>query len=195
MTHHADRQAAAEQARQLLATPDAIILDTETTNLRGYLVQIAVIDMQGQVLLDTLVNPLTSISLDAQRIHHITAETVASAPTFNQIVEPLGELLAGRVVVVYNASFDSQILYNEIFRFIAAQGTKEANIWQEANGWVKACTWRCAMHLYAQWVGDWNSYHGNYRWQPLPGGDHTALGDARATLAVLQQMATEGGSA
>lgn len=27
------------------------------------------------------------------------------------------------------------------------------------------------------------------RWQPLPGGDHSALGDARATLAVLKRMA------
>lgn len=29
----------------------------------------------------------------------------------------------------------------------------------------------------------------NYRWQRLPGGDHSALGDCWATLKVLQKMA------
>lgn len=33
--------------------------------------------------------------------------------------------------------------------------------------------------------------HGNNRWQKLPGGDHSALGDARATLAVIRKMAGE----
>jgi DNA polymerase-3 subunit epsilon len=47
------------------------------------------------------------------------------------------------------------------------------------------------MHWYAQFVGDWNEYHGNYKWQRLPGGDHSALGDCRATLAVLKEMAAE----
>jgi DNA polymerase-3 subunit epsilon len=47
------------------------------------------------------------------------------------------------------------------------------------------------MHWYSQWIGDWNDYHGNYKWQRLPGGDHSALGDCRATLAVLKQMAGE----
>ena len=29
----------------------------------------------------------------------------------------------------------------------------------------------------------------NDRWQKLPGGDHSALGDCRATLAILHEMA------
>lgn len=32
----------------------------------------------------------------------------------------------------------------------------------------------------------------NYRYQRLPGGDHSALGDARATLAVIKRMAGGG---
>lgn len=47
----------------------------------------------------------------------------------------------------------------------------------------------CAMMQYSTWVGDWNDYRGNYRWQKLPSGDHSALGDARATLKVLRTMA------
>jgi DNA polymerase-3 subunit epsilon len=47
------------------------------------------------------------------------------------------------------------------------------------------------MRQYAAFVGEWNEYHGNYRWQRLPGGDHSALGDARATLSLLKRMAAE----
>ena len=64
--------------------------------------------------------------------------------------------------------------------------------WEARNNayaWINKSTWECAMHPYSQWVGDWNDYHGSYRWQRLPGGDHTAIGDCHATYAVLQRMA------
>lgn len=53
---------------------------------------------------------------------------------------------------------------------------------------------------YSDWYGDWNDYFGNYQWQPL-GGGHRALGDVRAVLDRLREMAkghgfefSEGGS-
>ncbi|NJO78661.1 MAG: hypothetical protein HC827_09085 [Cyanobacteria bacterium RM1_2_2] len=45
------------------------------------------------------------------------------------------------------------------------------------------------MKWYSQWVGEWNELHGDYRWQKLPSGDHSALGDCRATLTIIQEMA------
>ena len=45
------------------------------------------------------------------------------------------------------------------------------------------------METYAEWVGEWSDYFGSYKWQPLPGGDHDAVGDAQAALAVLRRMA------
>jgi DNA polymerase-3 subunit epsilon len=45
------------------------------------------------------------------------------------------------------------------------------------------------MLQYAAYVGDWSEYRGSYRRQPLPGGDHTALGDALACLALIKAMA------
>ena len=42
---------------------------------------------------------------------------------------------------------------------------------------------------YAKFVGEWNNYHGNYRWQKLEGGDHSAAGDCLATLEVIRTMA------
>jgi DNA polymerase III subunit epsilon len=47
------------------------------------------------------------------------------------------------------------------------------------------------MLWYSQWVGERNEYHGDYKWQRLPGGDHSALGDCKATLEVIEAMAAD----
>jgi DNA polymerase-3 subunit epsilon len=45
------------------------------------------------------------------------------------------------------------------------------------------------MLQYAEWFGEWNSYHQSFRWQKLQGGDHSALGDCFATLELIKRMA------
>jgi DNA polymerase III epsilon subunit-like protein len=180
----ADRADAARQARIWITSKRTVILDTETTDLDGYLVQIAVIRAHdGVVLLDTLVNPQAHISDGAKLIHFITEDRVASSPTFDQIEAQLFAVLLGRRVVTYNAAFDEGVLRNEIHRLTGA------NAAAHLNRWLRPRRWRCAMELYAQFCGDYSEYHQDYRWQRLPGGDHTALGDCRATLDVLRWMA------
>jgi DNA polymerase-3 subunit epsilon len=44
------------------------------------------------------------------------------------------------------------------------------------------------MRAFAAYVGE-PSKRGGYRSQKLPGGDHTAIGDARATLRLIERMA------
>ena len=46
----------------------------------------------------------------------------------------------------------------------------------------------CAMLMYAEYCGEWSSYHNSFKWQPLNGG-HTALDDCLATLKLIQEMA------
>ena len=41
-------------------------------------------------------------------------------------------------------------------------------------------------------AGRVGAFHQSYRYQKLPGGDHTAPGDCRATLALLRKMAGDG---
>lgn len=63
--------------------------------------------------------------------------------------------------------------------------------WAAADAWLANIRrWHCVKEQYAAYVGDWHDHYGNYRWYPLPGGDHTALGDCRATLALMQRMAS-----
>jgi hypothetical protein len=44
------------------------------------------------------------------------------------------------------------------------------------------------MLAYAAWKNEWNEKHGGYRWHKL-GGGHSALGDCKAVLRKLAEMA------
>lgn len=97
------------------------IIDFETTgfNAKGdRVVEVAVVhaDPTGEVtgLWDTLVNPGRDVG--ATRVHGITAGEVLRAPTFAQIAPRLVELLAGRVLVAHNASFDTRFLVADLSR-------------------------------------------------------------------------------
>lgn len=182
MNDLSDQDQARAWAAKLLAQPDVLVLDTETTGLHGNaeICQIAIIDITGTVLLDTYVKPKQAIPRDASAIHHITDVMVDSAPTFDQIAAQLRTILSGQTVVIYNADFDVRMMEQSA---IARGITYEVPIF--------AGEYQDAMEMYSQWVGQWSSYHHNYRWQPLPRGDHTALGDCRACLNVLKMMAAE----
>lgn len=182
-----DCAAANRTARAWLQSKRTVILDTETTDLNGYLVQIAIIRAHdGAVLLDTLVNPEAPVSDGARAIHHIDDAQLGSAPTFAHIADDLLALLAGRRIVTYNAAFDHDILQNELLRL--AGGWNVTYAYHAAYEVLRRPRWRCAMELRTQAIGDWSSYHGSYRWYPLDGGDHSALGDCRACREVLLRM-------
>jgi DNA polymerase III subunit epsilon len=48
------------------------------------------------------------------------------------------------------------------------------------------------MRRYAAYVGEPSKRGGGYRSQKLTGGDHSALGDALATLRLIEEMAAGG---
>ena len=168
-------------ARFLLARdPDSwVILDTETTGLgpQAEVVQIGVINGRGDVLMDNvLVRPKGRIEPDAARIHHITEEMVANAPSFLDVLPQLRDVVRDKLLVIYNAEYDLRLLIQSA----KAHGSMP---------YLPHGGYDCAMLRYAEWVGKWNDYHGSFRWQKLAGGDHSALGDCIATLAVIEKMA------
>ena len=78
-----DRQTSTAWAKALLANPDLVLLDFETTDLYDAdIVQIGVLSARGEMLLETLVKPTKPISPGATAVHGITAEDVKNAPTF-----------------------------------------------------------------------------------------------------------------
>ncbi|XVJ95810.1 3'-5' exonuclease (plasmid) [Burkholderia vietnamiensis] len=89
-----------------------ILLDTETTGLdeSAEIVEIAVIDDAGNVLLDTLVKPKNPIPNSATAIHGITNAMVATAPTYDQIHPQLVALLEQHTCYIYNSGYDVRLI-------------------------------------------------------------------------------------
>ena len=105
-----------------MAGPGFAVIDFETTGLfpggNDRVIEVAVVhtDAQGRVTgqWETLINPRRD--LGRQDIHRVRAADVLTAPTFDQIAGELLELLAGRVLVAHNASFDTRFLLAELAR-------------------------------------------------------------------------------
>jgi DNA polymerase III epsilon subunit-like protein len=169
-----DHQRAIRSARKLLGCGDtAAIIDTETTDLEGVVLEVAAIALDGTVLFHSLVNPECRVSPGARAVHGISDEELAAAPPLPVVWPRLVEALAGRTLLMsYNAEFDSGILDTSARRYGLEPLVQR---------------WRCLMTLYAAYVGDWSDYWESYRWQPLNGG-HRALEDCQAALGVLREM-------
>jgi DNA polymerase-3 subunit epsilon len=169
---------------------DPIFLDTETTGLdaQAEVCDLAIVDANGQVLLNTLIRTVRPIPPEAYAIHGISDLDVVNAPAFAQVVDQLRGLLRERLVVVYNAAFDRQMLI---------QSHKAA---KTPPKYLQAANFVCAMELYAAHYGAWNSYYHSYRWQTLDkaaqqcrlawaGEAHRALADAEMCRRVVRHMA------
>jgi len=181
--HAAARAAAQEQARRWINTADMLILDTETTGLdsTAEIVQIAAIWLSdGSTAFDSLVRPTRPIPAAATAIHGITDAMVVDAPTFGELLPRLRTLLGSVPVLIYNAPFDERLM---------EQSLRACGIHSYEVPVFGADQYIDVMESYSAWCGEWSEYHGNYRWQRLPGGDHTALGDCRATREVILDMA------
>lgn len=173
------RAGAIQWARDRLQRP-FLILDTETTGLdtgHNEIIEIAVLSSTGDTRLDMRIRPAYPDRMEAGAMlaHGISMESLRDCPPFKQVYPHIRDALNGSPVVVYNAAYDGRMLAGDCQR---------DNI--PAPDWR---AWECAMQQYARFVGEWNDYHQSFRWQKLPGGDHSALGDCRATLAIIQEMA------
>ncbi len=93
-----DRQTAIAWAAATLSDQTVVFIDTETTGLDGgaEIVDIALIDTAGNVLIESLVRPNGRIPPDAVRIHRITDAMVASAPRWNVVYPEVQRLIKGR---------------------------------------------------------------------------------------------------
>lgn len=172
-----DRIEAVLWAREQLAAGDRVILDTETTGLDwAEIVEVAVIDCDGNPLIDTLVKPSQSIPTEATKIHGIGDCDVLSAPSFPEVYPQIKQVLNDRIVLIFNAPFDVGVLnyccnLHNLPSFFVDFGE----------------SYDCLMRWYSQWRGNWNCHYNSYKWQRLNGG-HRAFGDCLAALDCLKKM-------
>lgn len=185
-----DRLNAAKWAADLLRSGNFLIIDTETTGLVVHvdeIVEISVLSGTGEIMLDTRVCPTdeglarlvekNKRGISAFDIHGIGPEQLRREPSFVDVYASLQDIVRGQQIVIYNAAYDWTMLQSLCRR----NGLPELQAEYPA----------CAMLRYAEWYGAWDDYHQSYTWQRLEGGDHSALGDCRATLKVMRTMADE----
>jgi hypothetical protein len=162
--------AALRWARAMRDPGAAVIVDTETTDLDGYVIEIAVVDAcTGQTLLDTLVNPGCAISPGAQWVHGITDDEVADAPPWSQVLPELLAVTAGRTILAYNASFDESV----VARHSHPDGLDLGHLAEDGR-------WACLMDRRTDWAL-------RRRRLPLNGG-HRALDDCQTAYELLCAM-------
>jgi DNA polymerase III subunit epsilon len=177
------RASAVEWAQTIVSQP-FLLLDTETTGLHFWdrIVEVAVIDEAGEILLNTLINPEKHIPAEVIAIHGITDDMVRGQPTFHEILPDLEAIFTDKPIVVYNVGFDKP--------FLARAGLKVENY-----------NFQCAMLMYAKFFGSWSDYYKNWKRQSLQAACsycniqwknmHRAAADCEATRQVVFAMARE----
>ncbi|MCC8378670.1 exodeoxyribonuclease X [Xenorhabdus sp. PB30.3] len=88
------------------------VVDTETCNMDSGIVEIASIDIVGNIInymekQSHFVNPQQPISVGAMAIHHITDEMVANSPLINDVIT---KYKGADFLVAHNATFDSRMM-------------------------------------------------------------------------------------
>jgi DNA polymerase III subunit epsilon len=182
--------AAIRTAKEVLAR-EPIYLDTETTGLdsKAEIIEIAVVDSNLRPLINTLVRPRNPIPQDATRIHGITDQMTATAPTWVALWQEIRGVFFGRQLAIYNADFDLRMI---------DQTNKICGL----PRWQPGSTPLDIMILFADFRAVWdpirnqNRYFrleeaGSYLGIKLP-NSHRALDDALLAREVLIQIAGVG---
>jgi DNA polymerase-3 subunit epsilon len=155
----------------------ALVIDTETigTGPTVEVIEIAIGDLDGSILLESLVRPVFNRLPPLSKHARFERESFADAPYWVDLWPKIAALIDRKLLVAYNASFDRRALMAMMSRH--AQTSSERG-------------WRCAMQAVKQTIGTRKSltlgeacaHFG------LEGGNHRASRDVQATCRLLQAL-------
>ncbi len=170
----------AKRAAELLEQ-GFVVIDFETTGFPSdpttRIVEVAVMDHRGGVLLNTLVNPQRHIPSSAARVHGIRDRDVVNAPTFAEVYPMLADLIVNTRAVAYNYTFERAML---------------SLVCDQCGLPPPTVDWRCAMRAYQSFRGlrGFKSLSDACMAEGITIADaHRALGDCKMTLALIYMMA------
>lgn len=176
-------------AFSMLAQHPVVILDTKSTGIdtTAEIVEISLINLRGEVLLNSLVKPCRSIPLTATNMHGITNEKVENVPTWDQLWPSIQQCFVSHLVVIYNAAYDIRLMM---------QSSDAVGL--QLPDKLGAVGFFCAMLEYSFWHGEHDIARAGDRRISLARAcqlegvetysAHTALRDCQLTLAVIQSV-------
>lgn len=155
----------------------ALILDTETVGAGPTVevIEVAVGDVSGRIVFESLVRPVFNRLPSRSPHHRFDRREFEDAPYWTDIWPTLSEIIAGRLIIAYNANFDR--------RALAAMAARHGYSSPERG-------WRCAMQLVKKGVGARKSLtlsEACARFN-LEGGNHRAARDVEATCRLLHAL-------
>jgi hypothetical protein len=88
------------------------VLDTETTGFskNDQVIDIAIVDLFGNVLFSSKIKPTVAINPMARRVHRIRDNELKDAPSWADISQEVMSLLKDRKIIIFNAAFDSRMI-------------------------------------------------------------------------------------
>lgn len=179
-----------QQCQQIIDNPGRYtVLDCETTDLQGEIIDLAIVGLDGTVLFNELIRPTCKIEEGAMAVHEISEAMVKDARTFKEAWPDISLVLEGKTIITYNAVFDEGR-----FEYTA-----------KVHGITPpVLEWQCLMLAYAGFWGIQGKY-GGFRWQKLKDAceqqgipfsqEHRALSDAQAVVKLIQRLAELGENA
>ena len=170
---------------RLLDREDALILDTETTGLKGdiEIVEIGIINTKGDVLLHRYSMPKKEIEPSAEATHGLSLDVLKQkqAKGWPEIHAEVCQVLSAAAgVIMYNAAFDKRALAS----------TARIN-----NLTLPPIRTHCAMLAYARHRNVLHPVHKGFRWHKLESAakhegvnvrrQHRAVDDCQIVLAMM----------
>jgi len=165
-----------------------LVVDLETTGMKpgkSRIIEVGAVEVDGFTMgreLASLVYPGVPVPRFISSLTGIENSMVISAPRIEEILPVLDRMMAGRVLVAHNLSFDHSFLREAWDKVLGARLDVPA-----------VCTVKLSRRVYPELSShNLDSLAGHLRIRPPGNGKkarHRALGDARITAAALVMMA------
>lgn len=167
-----------------------VFLDTETTGTgpSDLIIEVGIVDLDGNVLYEGLVNPGKPIPPESSAVNGITNEDVKDEPRWPEVWPVIELILKDRVIGIYNADFDMRLL-------------RQTCLAHNLNWTLKTEQSFCMMKLFAAYYGEWNPRYNGFKSQKLEfagklcglseQNTHHAVDDAKLTAELLRYIAAQ----
>lgn len=156
-----------------------VILDAETTGLESFdqVIELSIIDLNGNVLFNSLFNPTIKVSKGAESVNGLNNKILSNEPLWSEKWEEIKSILENKIALIYNSPFDYGVI---------KQTCKVFNV-EFFDFDVK-----CIMRLYSEYIDSnrWVSLEKAYEMEV---GDiiqsHRSIADCKMSLEIIKAIA------